>query len=165
MFGEEARLDTRNLARLVVLWLVIAGSVGGGACGGETTDPGSGGRGSAGTGGIVTSSGGRAGSGGSGGIPGSGGSPVDAGDPSACSVQSDCAWGDIDREILSATDCPCRYGCPFVPLSRSTLDRRNAQYSALCSPMYDGQGHPCGIDDCISPPVLLCVQGECLPAE
>jgi hypothetical protein len=131
-----------------------------GACAGETTDPGTGGQGSSAGGGPP--SGGRAGSAG---LGGTGGSLIDAGSPTSCNLQSDCAWGEIDHEILVPADCPCLYGCPYVRLNRTTVERRKLQYAALCNPAYDGQGRSCGIDDCILPPVLLCVQGECLEAE
>jgi hypothetical protein len=130
-----------------------------GGCGGETSGPG--------TGGSAAATGGRTGSGGQGGGTGfdAGQPTVDAGSTTSCSVQSDCAWGEINHEILTAADCPCLYGCPYVLLNQTTVARRSLQYSALCSPGHDGQGRPCGIDDCIMPPTLLCIQGECLQAE
>ncbi len=158
----------RNLAPFGVLGLVGLVWAAAGGCGGETSNPGGTG-GTSGTGGN-----------GSGGQPGTfidggpsdahTGPTFDAGNPgdgstTACNVQADCAWGEIDHEILTAADCPCLYGCPYIRSNRTTVDRRRQQYAARCTPGYDGQGHACGIDDCIMPPTLLCVQGECLEAE
>jgi len=102
------------------------------------------------------SSGGTGQGGGSSGGGGSGGA-VDS-----CSQSSDCAWGEIDHEILTATDCPCILGCPSLPLSKSTVDRRQAAYRALCSPNHDGHGNSCPIDDCIAPPPITCVDQKCV---
>jgi hypothetical protein len=146
---------------LAVLGLVVAGWAAAGACGGETIGPGTGGQGP--SGGVGAGIGGRAG--GSAGLGGTGGSAIDAGSLTSCNVQSDCMWGEIDHEILVSTDCPCLYGCPYLRLNRTTVERRRLQYQTLCNPYYDGQGRSCGIDDCIVPPVLLCIQGECLEAE
>jgi hypothetical protein len=151
-------VDSHYIARLAVLGIVALAWAAAGACGGETIEPGSGGRGP--SGGFA--SGGRAGSAG---LGGTGGSSMDAGSLTSCNVQADCMWGEINREILVAADCPCLYGCPSIPLNRTTVERRRLAYETLCNPYYDGQGRACGIDDCILPPVLLCVQGECLPAE
>src|SRR5262245_33857876 len=54
--------------------------------------------------------------------------PPDAGPERACMMDMDCAWGEIDHEILRREDCVCLFGCPTLPLSRATVDRRNAQY-------------------------------------
>jgi hypothetical protein len=140
-----------------------AGS-GGSASGTGGASTGSGGT-SKGSGGTTPSSGGRATGGkGSGGAPGKGGSSGAGGGrpPDACLISSDCDWGEIDREILSADACPCLYGCPGIALSRETIQRRQAQYDALCTPGRDGKGQPCGIDDCIVPPPLACIAQRCM---
>ena len=81
-----------------------------------------------------------------------------------CTAASDCAWGEIDHEILSPSDCPCILGCPYLPLSKTTVERRNAQYMALCKPNVDGHGNPCPVDDCVTPPALACSGGKCVAA-
>ena len=106
-------------------------------------------------GGNVAVSGGGGGTGGAGGT-GAGGSY------DACATATDCAWGEIDHEILQASDCVCLFGCPHIPLSKVTVDRRNMQYDALCDPNKDGQGNPCPIDDCAIPPPIQCVSGKCV---
>ena len=83
------------------------------------------------------------------------------GDLTACQVDADCGWGEIDHEILKASDCTCLYGCPYLVLNQSTINRRQQQYDNLCDPSTDGNGQPCGIDDCIQPPLLRCVGGQC----
>lgn len=134
------------------------------ACGGATTSVPAGDGGVAGNGGSSGSSGGSGGGGG-------GGSTTDASAPlppppaepyDACDAPTDCAWGEIPHEILSSSDCVCLFGCPYIPLSKATVDRRSAQYKALCKPNVDGQGHPCGIDDCASPPSITCVNHTCV---
>jgi hypothetical protein len=148
----------RTTLGVLVLGLVLG-------CGGVTEITGAGqgsGGASPGTGGT-TSAGGTAGSGGvtivkkkDAGAP-----PVDAGNPVACVVANDCAWGEIDHEILAATDCMCLFGCPYIPMNQTTATRRRAQYTALCNPRYDGAGKPCPIDDCAPPPPIACVAGTC----
>jgi hypothetical protein len=88
----------------------------------------------------------------------------DGGDPStlACTAASDCTRTEIDHEIISPRDCPCLYGCPFVIVNVQTANRRMAQYNALCTPQVDGQGHTCGIDDCIVPAPLACIEQVCV---
>lgn len=81
--------------------------------------------------------------------------------PTACSSDSDCALGEINHEIRSKADCVCLYGCPYLALSKDTIARRQSQYNALCDPNIDGNGNPCGVDDCAVPPNPLCVAGEC----
>lgn len=81
----------------------------------------------------------------------------------SCNAATECAWGEIDHEILTRADCPCLAGCPGIALSRATVERRQRQYSALCTPGVDGMGRPCGVDDCIPPPPLECRAGVCLP--
>lgn len=87
-----------------------------------------------------------------------GGTPSD---PDSCSMDSDCGFGEIDHEIRSKSDCPCLLGCPYIPQNKETLERRRAQYTALCEPRTDGQGMPCPIDDCVQMPDAVCVNGTC----
>ncbi len=157
---EEASMDRRDLARFFLPWLFLTGVALGAGCAGETTEGGTGGGGGVPGGSAGAGSGGRA----SGGASAVDGGAVDAGSPSACGVQTDCAWGEIDHEILGRADCPCLYGCPYLPLNRSTVERRRQQYDQLCDPNVDGQGRACGIDDCFMPPPLLCILGQCMGA-
>jgi len=90
---------------------------------------------------------------------------TDAGPDDTCSVTADCAWGEIDHEILSAADCPCLLGCPHLVESKTVVNRRQAQYGSLCTPDKDGQGNPCPIDDCAMPPALECNAGRCAVAQ
>ena len=78
-----------------------------------------------------------------------------------CKVDSDCAWGEINHEILKKADCLCLYGCPYIPLAKSTVTRRASQQEKLCDPRQDGKGEPCGIDDCSQPPPIVCEDGVC----
>jgi hypothetical protein len=119
-------------------------------------------------GGIVTvpggSSGSSTGSSSSGGSSSSSGAFSDAGVPGpydTCSVAGDCGWGEIDHEILSPSDCICLFGCPYIPLSKVTVDRRTAQYNMFCTPGKDGQGNPCPVDDCAGPGPIACKAGHC----
>ncbi|HWA72594.1 MAG TPA: hypothetical protein VG937_09675 [Polyangiaceae bacterium] len=121
-------------------------ATGGDAAGGKAT-------GGAGTGGKATggdAAGGKA----------TGGAAT-GGSDNACENASDCAWGEINHEILTKADCVCLFGCPYLPQSRTTVERRRAQYTALCTPGQNGQGMPCPIDDCIEMPSLSCVNGAC----
>jgi hypothetical protein len=77
-------------------------------------------------------------------------------------VASDCGYGEFAHDILSPSDCPCSFGCPFLPLLETTIQRRQAQYDALCNPRHDGQGNPCGVDDCVVPPPVTCRDGACV---
>jgi hypothetical protein len=77
-------------------------------------------------------------------------------------VDADCVWGEIPNELLNASDCPCLYGCGYLPQNVATQERRAAQYSKLCNPRKDGKGNACGIDDCAAPGVLSCVSGKCV---
>ncbi len=87
---------------------------------------------------------------------------ADAASPVSCRTATDCTWGEIEHDILAASDCPCLFGCPFAPMNLATAERRNAQYSALCDPRHDGMGNPCGIDDCAMPPPITCTpEGVC----
>jgi hypothetical protein len=83
---------------------------------------------------------------------------------STCAVDSDCAWGEIDHEVAGPKDCVCLYGCPYIPLSKQTVERRAAQHAQRCNPQKDGSGQPCGIDDCALPPALSCQAGVCRAA-
>ena len=89
------------------------------------------------------------------------GGAATGGSDNACENASDCAWGEINHEILTKADCVCLFGCPYLPQSRTTVERRRAQYTALCTPGQNGQGMPCPIDDCIEMPSLSCVNGAC----
>jgi hypothetical protein len=88
----------------------------------------------------------------------------DGGDPStlACVAATECTRTEIDHEIRTAADCPCLYGCPFTIVNAETANRRAAQYDLLCTPRVDGQGHACGIDDCIAPSQLACINLVCV---
>jgi hypothetical protein len=96
-----------------------------------------------------------------GGGTGSGGHPGVPGPYDACAASTDCAWGEIDHEILTPSDCICLFGCPTLPLSQTTVARRNAQYAQLCTPDKDGKGNPCPIDDCAGPGPIACKAGHC----
>ncbi|MEO8901679.1 MAG: hypothetical protein ABI488_07780 [Polyangiaceae bacterium] len=88
---------------------------------------------------------------------GSAGAPM----TDTCKVDADCAWGEVSKELLKAGDCPCLYGCGYLPQTITTRERRAAQYVNLCNPQKDGQGNSCGIDDCAPPGSLMCVDGTC----
>jgi hypothetical protein len=137
MVAEASMNTTRSLHRaaLACAALVLV------ACGGVTTLPGE-------DAGVT-----------SGGSSGSGG-PYDT-----CSAPTDCAWGEINHEILSSSDCLCLFGCPSLPLSKTTFDRRNAQYKSLCTPGKDGKGNQCPVDDCAGPPEIACKNGKCVAAQ
>lgn len=91
-----------------------------------------------------------------------GGGPSIAGGPSdACTVDDDCTLGEIDVEISKASDCMCLYGCVYIPQSKMTAARRAQQHDKFCKPDVDGQGQPCGIDDCAVPNAVVCVDGTC----
>lgn len=81
-----------------------------------------------------------------------------------CTVAADCEWGEIDHEISSSCDCICLFGCPSLPLSKSTVERRNTQFHAVCTAGTDGSGRPCPVDDCVAPPPIACVNGRCQAA-
>jgi hypothetical protein len=112
-------------------------------------------------GGNVVVDGNKTGSGTSTGT-GTGGQPGVPGPYDTCTVSTDCAWGEIDHEILTHSDCVCLFGCPYIPLSQTTVSRRNAQYAQLCTPDKDGQGNPCPIDDCAGPGPIACKAGHCV---
>jgi len=78
-----------------------------------------------------------------------------------CTVDSDCTYGEISMELVNAGDCPCLYGCGYVPQTKNTQARRQAQYDKLCNPQKDGKGNGCGIDDCAQPSGVVCIAGTC----
>ena len=82
----------------------------------------------------------------------------------SCVESIDCTWGEIDREILKASDCPCLYGCPYLAQNVVTARRRIEQYKALCKPSVDGHGQGCGIDDCATPGPITCIDRVCAAA-
>ena len=92
------------------------------------------------------------------------GAANDGGDPATltCTVATECTRTEIDHEILTAADCPCLYGCAFTIVNVETANRRMAQYTALCTPGRDGKGNSCGIDDCIAPAPLACLDQRCV---
>jgi hypothetical protein len=116
------------------------------SCGGSTTTP---------------STGAGSGSGGSAGSTGSTGASGSTSATDTCLTNDDCTWGEISKEILSATDCICLYGCPYLPQTKVTATRRGDQYKALCDPRTNGKGQPCGIDDCALPGPISCINGTC----
>src|SRR5262249_8455361 len=63
-----------------------------------------------------------------GGVSPSGSTPHHTKPADFCMLADDCDWGEIDREILPPADCPCLFGCPYLPLSKTTVERRKAQY-------------------------------------
>ena len=128
------------------------------ACGGKMSAPGAGTIGGASAGGSIAAGGAAT-------VGGSAGTGGTIGDYSACNQDSDCAWTEISVEILGPSDCMCLYGCPYVPVNVQTAQRRAQQYSANCDPKHDGKGVLCGIDDCMLPPVLFCLNGRCAAAE
>jgi hypothetical protein len=155
--GETRKRGARHAITLVILAVALA-------CsrstlpeqnGGGGTIANAGGSGGGGTGGDAPAQGGAPGSGGA---PGAGGAVSER----TCTVAADCAWGEIAKDILVATDCPCLLGCPSLIQNKTTIDRRAAQYKALCHPGTNGQGNPCPIDDCIMPPPLSCNGGVCV---
>ena len=123
------------------------------SCGGSATTqaPGAAGAGNAGG----SHSAGSAGSGTAGG--GSAGAPI----TDKCTVDSDCTYGEISKELVKPSDCPCLYGCGYLPQTKNMQARRQAQYDKLCNPQKDGQGNGCGIDDCARPNGVTCIAGAC----
>lgn len=81
-----------------------------------------------------------------------------------CTVAADCAWGEIDHEIAERKDCICLYGCPWLALSHETVTRRIAQHEKYCDASKDGNGNPCGIDDCAPRGALACEAMTCAAA-
>lgn len=95
----------------------------------------------------------------------SGASSSSGGPYDTCTAPTDCAWGEIGHEILSSSDCQCLFGCPHIPLSKTTFDRREMQYKSLCTPGKDGKGNQCPIDDCALPPQIDCKDGKCVAGQ
>jgi hypothetical protein len=110
--------------------------------------------------GTAAGSGGRS----TGGSSGAGASGSVAADSTTCETASDCAYGEIDHEIVRKTDCICLFGCPSLAQNERVIARRSASYAALCDPTRDGSGNPCPIDDCVVLPAPLCVDGVCKAA-
>src|SRR4051812_8165722 len=79
----------------------------------------------------------------------------------SCAVDDDCTLGEIEIEITKPSDCMCLYGCVYLPQTKMTAARRASQHQKLCKSDVDGQGQPCGIDDCIVPGTALCMNGKC----
>lgn len=162
--------NTPSLLRLAGHALLVMGALAL-ACGGSTTSDG-----------AASSSSGSSGASGSpaptGTLGGSSGTPTsDASTPQdassdaqppvsgpydACKTAADCGWGEINAEITKAEDCICLMGCAFLPLSKDTIARRQAQYDALCTPNKDGKGNPCPVDDCVGPPPIDCIDNRCV---
>jgi hypothetical protein len=162
---EDAMTGMRGSISVVALGMTL-GVAGFGGCGG-TTDAQTRGSGGAATGGSIATGGTVAigGSGATGGMLVTGGTVATGGSgggwTTSCVTATDCVWGEIDHEILQSTDCTCLFGCPSLIQNVATRDRRQTEYSVVCTPGYDGQGNPCPIDDCMMPPPLECVAGEC----
>jgi hypothetical protein len=130
----------------------------------------------------------RAGEGGSGASGGSGGSNTNAGsgamsgtagkssgaaggggsismsNTTECETTADCGYGEIDHEIEKESDCICLFGCPYLPLNKTTIARRKKSYEALCDPNVDGKGDRCPIDDCVQLPTPVCDNRVCRAA-
>jgi hypothetical protein len=85
-------------------------------------------------------------------------------DATHCDTAADCSFGEIDHEIVKKSDCICRFGCPYIPLNKTTIERRNASYAKLCDPSEDGQGKPCPVDDCVPVAVAVCDDQVCRAA-
>ena len=94
---------------------------------------------------------------------GAGGAGGAAGSPNTdtCSTDDDCTFGEIEHEITKPSECMCLYGCVYLPQTKMTAARRQAQHDRLCKPDFDGDGQPCGIDDCAVPGAVACVAGTC----
>jgi len=147
------------MKRFLSITLVAGVAFAAGCSGDDTPAAGTDAGGRADTGPGVDSGGGGVDSGG-GGVD-SGGGGTDSGTV-MCAMPRDCVWGEIDHEILAATDCVCLFGCPSLIQTRETQMRRQMQYDELCTPGVDGMGNPCPVDDCIPPPPLDCVDGMCV---
>jgi hypothetical protein len=113
-------------------------------------------------GGSTTTASGTGGTSGAG--TGSGGSAGSAAMTDTCASNADCTWGEISHEIVAMSDCPCLYGCGYLPQTKVTATRRSDQYRALCNPSVDGKGQSCGVDDCALPAAIACIEGTCKPA-
>jgi hypothetical protein len=170
----------RLAAALGIALVAVAASCGGSVQTEQRTGAGAGGAagGGAGSGGGgIPDASSPGGSSGASGAAAAGGGPIDAGTAdwtiwvdvgpadanpyTSCAYASECAWSEIDHEILTPADCPCLFGCPYLPLNKTTADRRQKQWAALCDPAHDGKGNPCEVDDCIVPPTIQCAAGQC----
>jgi hypothetical protein len=89
------------------------------------------------------------------------GGSAGAANTETCSVDDDCTLTEIDTEIGKASQCMCLYGCVYLPVTKMTAARRMLQHTKFCKPDVDGQGQPCGIDDCVVPGTVACVAGTC----
>jgi hypothetical protein len=94
--------------------------------------------------------------------PAAGGGAGQSGADTACDQTSDCEYGEIAHDIASKADCVCLFGCPYLPLNKQTIARRQSQYAASCSPLVDGHGQACPIDDCVQLPAPNCVDHLCV---
>jgi hypothetical protein len=74
----------------------------------------------------------------------------------ACSTDEDCTFSQDHREMKRAGDCECR-GCDFVPMNVKTSERRDKQYTALCSK----RTTPCAPKNCAPPHAIACIEGAC----
>lgn len=131
------------------------------ACGGSSSSgiSSSSSSGSSGTSGATSSSSGGSGTTSSSGSTADGSTTVNA---TGCTLPADCAWGEIDHEILTKDDCICLFGCPHLPLNKQTVDRRLAQHKALCDPRKNAKGDPCPVDDCAPLKDIDCRDGVCV---
>jgi hypothetical protein len=84
---------------------------------------------------------------------------------SACKVDADCAWSDIDHEIHRVSDCSCVYTCRHIPLANESVLRRSAQREGVCVPEPAGIQSHCDDVDCDAPPPIACIEGQCSEAE
>jgi hypothetical protein len=92
----------------------------------------------------------------------SGAQPAPALADTLCAADTDCAFGEIDHEIVSKSDCPCLFGCETRAQNVKTRTRRTSQYKMLCEPGKDGSGERCPADDCVSGMKEMCDQGHCV---
>ena len=130
-----------------------------GSCSSKRQTPG------AGTGGMKSGGSGGENTGGAGSKNAAGTSGTSGGaDATRCDTADDCGYGEIDHEIAKKSDCICRFGCPYIPLNKTTIERRNASYTKLCDPSKDGQGQPCPIDDCVPLITAVCDDHVCRAA-
>jgi hypothetical protein len=107
----------------------------------------------------------RAGEGGSGASGGTGGGgSISMSGTTECETAADCGYGEIDHEIEKKSDCICLFGCPHLPLNKTTIERRGKSYQALCDPKVDGKGDRCPIDDCVQLPTPVCDNHVCRAA-
>jgi hypothetical protein len=72
----------------------------------------------------------------------------------ACSTDDDCTFSLDHRDMKRASDCEC-HGCEFVAMNVKTSERRQKQYTALCS------RRACAPKNCASPHAIACIEGAC----